>query len=178
MDRTRGLFVVGNKKANRMGWLFCKVNLGGLGRNRTTDTRIFNSFVGQTNRLAGRCSRVLLCTYDLRLSVTDKTLIRLACALSRLFSRASGRQCMSRSQRLMKRNFTRRPAKDRPVARMEKCARRYLCDRNFSSTAHPVNLNLEKTSKSPAKKNAPYPYRTEGAMKPSRTYGKVRRVAA
>ena len=42
MDRTRGLFVPGNKKANRMGWLFCKVNLGGLGRNRTTDTRIFN----------------------------------------------------------------------------------------------------------------------------------------
>ena len=31
-----------NKKANRMGWLFCKVNLGGLGRNRTADTRIFN----------------------------------------------------------------------------------------------------------------------------------------
>ena len=25
-----------------MGWRFCKVNLGGLGRNRTTDTRIFN----------------------------------------------------------------------------------------------------------------------------------------
>ena len=34
--------VPGNKKANRMGWLFCKVNLGGLGRNRTADTRIFN----------------------------------------------------------------------------------------------------------------------------------------
>ena len=42
MDRTRGLFVPGNKEANRMGWLLCKVNLGGLGRNRTTDTRIFN----------------------------------------------------------------------------------------------------------------------------------------
>ena len=42
MDRTQGLFVLGNKKANRMGWLLCKVNLGGLGRNRTTDTRIFN----------------------------------------------------------------------------------------------------------------------------------------
>ena len=42
MDRTRGLFVLGNKEANRMGWLLCKVNLGGLGRNRTTDTRIFN----------------------------------------------------------------------------------------------------------------------------------------
>ena len=42
MDRTRGLFVLGNKDANRMGWLLCKVNLGGLGRNRTTDTRIFN----------------------------------------------------------------------------------------------------------------------------------------
>ena len=42
MDRTQGLFVVGNKKANRMGWLLWKVNLGGLGRNRTTDTRIFN----------------------------------------------------------------------------------------------------------------------------------------
>jgi hypothetical protein len=25
-----------------MGWLLCKTNLGGLGRNRTTDTRIFN----------------------------------------------------------------------------------------------------------------------------------------
>ena len=42
MDRTRGLFIVRNKKANRRGWLFCKMNLGGLGRNRTTDTRIFN----------------------------------------------------------------------------------------------------------------------------------------
>jgi len=42
MDRTRRLFDPGNKEANRMGWLFCKVNLGGLGRNRTTDTRIFN----------------------------------------------------------------------------------------------------------------------------------------
>ena len=42
MDRTRGLFVPGNKKANCISWLFCKVNLGGLGRNRTTDTRIFN----------------------------------------------------------------------------------------------------------------------------------------
>ena len=38
MDRTRRLFDPGNKEANRMGWLFCKVNLGGLGRNRTTDT--------------------------------------------------------------------------------------------------------------------------------------------
>ena len=54
MDRTRGLFVPGNKEANRMGWLLCKVNLGGLGRNRTTDTRIFNSFVGQTSSPAGR----------------------------------------------------------------------------------------------------------------------------
>ncbi len=34
-----------HKEANRMGWLFCKVNLGGLGRNRTTDTRIFNPCV-------------------------------------------------------------------------------------------------------------------------------------
>ena len=42
MDRTQGLLVVENKEANRMGWLLCKVNLGGLGRNRTTDTRIFN----------------------------------------------------------------------------------------------------------------------------------------
>ena len=42
MDRTRELFIPGNKEANRMGWLLCKVNLGGLGRNRTTDTRIFN----------------------------------------------------------------------------------------------------------------------------------------
>ena len=42
MDRTRGLFIVRNKKANHRGWLFCKMNLGGLGRNRTTDTRIFN----------------------------------------------------------------------------------------------------------------------------------------
>jgi hypothetical protein len=45
MDRTRGLFVLANKKANRMGWLLCKVNLGGLGRNRTTDTRIFKTCV-------------------------------------------------------------------------------------------------------------------------------------
>ena len=43
MDRTQGLFVPGNKDANRMGWRLCKVNLGGLGRNRTTDTRIFNA---------------------------------------------------------------------------------------------------------------------------------------
>ena len=42
MDRTLGLFVPGNKEANRMGWLLCRFNLGGLGRNRTTDTRIFN----------------------------------------------------------------------------------------------------------------------------------------
>jgi len=46
MDRTQGLFVFGNKKANRMGWLLCKTNLGGLGRSRTTDTRIFNLHVG------------------------------------------------------------------------------------------------------------------------------------
>ena len=42
MDRTQGLFVPRNKEANRMSWLLCKTNLGGLGRNRTTDTRIFN----------------------------------------------------------------------------------------------------------------------------------------
>ena len=31
MDRTRGLFVLGNKEANRMGWLACKVNLDDCG---------------------------------------------------------------------------------------------------------------------------------------------------
>jgi len=57
MDRTRGLFVLGNKEANRMGWLFCKVNLGGLGRNRTTDTRIFNLLLlGPDGREKGRIS--------------------------------------------------------------------------------------------------------------------------
>ena len=53
MDRARGLFDPENKEANRMGWLLCKVNLGGLGRNRTTDTRIFNSLVGQAHSPAG-----------------------------------------------------------------------------------------------------------------------------
>jgi hypothetical protein len=42
MDRTRGLLVLGNENANRMGWRFVKSYLGGPGRNRTTDTRIFN----------------------------------------------------------------------------------------------------------------------------------------
>ena len=154
MDRTRGLFFPGNKEANRMGWLLCKVNLGGLGRNRTTDTRIFNSLVGQTTSPAGRSSRVLLGIHDLRLSVPDKTLICLACALSQLFSRSPGRQCMSRSQCLMQRNSTRRPAKDRPFPSMAKCRRRYHPGRNFSSTTHSLSLNREKTSKSPAKKTA------------------------
>ena len=48
MDRTRGLFVPGNKEANRMGWLLCKVNLGGLGRNRTTDTSAQREYTGIT----------------------------------------------------------------------------------------------------------------------------------
>ena len=45
-----------------MGWLFCKGNLGSLGRNRTTDTRIFNLLLfgpdgqekGCTSYLRGR----------------------------------------------------------------------------------------------------------------------------
>jgi hypothetical protein len=57
MDRTRGLFTPGNKEANRMGWLLCKVNLGGLGRNRTTDTRIFNLLLlGSGDHEKGRIS--------------------------------------------------------------------------------------------------------------------------
>jgi hypothetical protein len=60
IDRTRGLFVLGNKEANRMGWLLCKVNLGGLGRNRTTDTRIFKTRVVDLPKTAGNCGRLLL----------------------------------------------------------------------------------------------------------------------
>ena len=93
-----------------MGWLFCKINLGGLGRNRTTDTRIFNSFVGQAATATERYFRVLPALYTLAFFVPDRTLIRLACALPRLFSRALGRQSMSRSECLMKRNFNQRPA--------------------------------------------------------------------
>ena len=61
-----------------MGWLFCKVNLGGLERNRTTDTRIFNSFVGQANTSSGHRVKVFLGAHNLRLFVPDRTLIRAA----------------------------------------------------------------------------------------------------
>ena len=39
------------QKAQREGWAFC-LNLGGQGRNRTTDTRIFNPLLYQLSYLA------------------------------------------------------------------------------------------------------------------------------
>ena len=47
IDRSRGLRVSETKTPTCMGWRFARYVLGGPGRNRTTDTRIFNPLLYQ-----------------------------------------------------------------------------------------------------------------------------------
>jgi hypothetical protein len=59
IDRTRGRFGPRNKKTNRMGWLLCKVNLGGWG-GIEPPTQIFKTRVVDISKTAGDCDRILL----------------------------------------------------------------------------------------------------------------------
>jgi len=115
IDRTRGLPVPKTKTPTSDGWRFVNDVLGGPGRNRTTDTRIFNLSAVFGTTLHVCRSKVLPVRTSLSWGVTDTTRFQTRWRIARRFCRVRTVFSLDTSRSRRPRNAHNRPARDRPV---------------------------------------------------------------